>query len=108
MVLRDPDGAIEELDRKARQSFSKVSVAVEAENSLEAPLSDADGLMAPLEKVTEAQKRAEAETILAALNRCRWNRKQAAVALHVDYKALLYKMKKLGIDRNPVEAAAAC
>ena len=28
----------------------------------------------------------------------RWNRKQAAALLKIDYKALLYKMKKLGIE----------
>jgi DNA-binding NtrC family response regulator len=28
----------------------------------------------------------------------RWNRKQASAMLQIDYKALLYKMKKLGLD----------
>jgi two-component system response regulator AtoC len=53
-----------------------------------------------LEQVTVANRRAEAEAILAALNTTRWNRKHAAVLLNVDYKALLYKMKKLNLDRN--------
>jgi DNA-binding NtrC family response regulator len=57
-----------------------------------------------LEQVTVANRRAEAEAILAALNTTRWNRKHAAVLLNVDYKALLYKMKKLNLDRNrPVD-----
>ena len=51
-----------------------------------------------LGSVTEAQKRAERDAILEALGRTRWNRKKAAALLRVDYKALLYKMKKLGID----------
>ena len=34
------------------------------------------------------------------LNATRWNRKQAAALLQVDYKALLYKMKKLGVESN--------
>ena len=51
-----------------------------------------------------ANRRAEAEAILAALNTTRWNRKHAAMLLNVDYKALLYKMKKLNLDRNrPVD-----
>jgi len=50
-----------------------------------------------LERVDQARKEAESEAILAALNAALWNRKQAAAALGVDYKALLYKMKKLGI-----------
>jgi len=37
---------------------------------------------------------------LAALNSTRWNRKKAANMLKIDYKALLYKMKKLGIEHK--------
>ena len=39
--------------------------------------------------------------ILAALNTTHWNRKRAATVLRIDYKALLYKMKKLGIQAEP-------
>jgi two-component system response regulator AtoC len=60
-----------------------------------------------LENVTEARRQAEIDAILTALNRTRWNRKQAAAVLRVDYKALLYKMKKLGIDRKPAEGATS-
>jgi two-component system response regulator AtoC len=60
-----------------------------------------------LENVTEARRQAEIDAILTALNRTRWNRKQAAAVLRVDYKALLYKMKKLGIDRKPADIAAS-
>jgi DNA-binding NtrC family response regulator len=48
--------------------------------------------------VTRAKLQAETEAILKALNSTRWNRKRAASMLNIDYKALLYKMKKLGID----------
>ena len=51
-----------------------------------------------LEQFTQAKRHAESEAILAALNSTRWNRKQAAVLLKIDYKALLYKMKKLGME----------
>jgi two-component system, NtrC family, response regulator AtoC len=60
-----------------------------------------------LENVTEARRQAEIDAILTALNRTRWNRKQAAAVLRVDYKALLYKMKKLGIDRKPAEGGTS-
>jgi DNA-binding NtrC family response regulator len=39
------------------------------------------------------------------LHGTRWNRKQAAALLNMDYKALLYKMKKLGVDRKASELA---
>ena len=60
-----------------------------------------------LEKVDSAKKAAEAEAILAALNSTLWNRKQAALLLNIDYKALLYKMKKLGIGAR-ASAPAQC
>ncbi len=51
-----------------------------------------------LEKVDEYRRNAEANVILSALKTTRWNRRQAADLLKVDYKALLYKMKKLKIS----------
>jgi two-component system response regulator AtoC len=51
-----------------------------------------------LRQVTKAKEQAETDAILAALNSTRWNRKQAAQILNIDYKALLYKMKKLSIE----------
>jgi two-component system response regulator AtoC len=64
-----------------------------------------------LEQVTRAKHQAESTAILAALNSTRWNRKQAAALLKIDYKALLYKMKKLSIEDRTlsfnVQATAA-
>ncbi len=55
--------------------------------------------------VDVARKKAEIDAILSALHSTLWNRKQAAKLLKVDYKALLYKMKKLGIgEKMPDEA----
>ena len=51
-----------------------------------------------LEQVRRAKHQAETEAILAALTSTQWNRKKAASLLKIDYKALLYKMKKLGIE----------
>ncbi len=53
-----------------------------------------------LTNVNSAHKAAEAEAIVAALNASMWNRKQAAALLKIEYKALLYKMKKLGIGEK--------
>ena len=64
-----------------------------------------------LQQVSKAKHKAEATAILAALNSTRWNRKQAAALLKIDYKALLYKMKKLSIEDKvlsfDVQAASA-
>jgi DNA-binding NtrC family response regulator len=53
-----------------------------------------------LAKVDRARREAETQAIVAALNATLWNRKQAALLLNIDYKALLYKMKKLGIGEK--------
>jgi two-component system response regulator AtoC len=66
----------------------------------EAPESSETPDTSILSQVSTAHKAAEAEAILAALHSTLWNRKQAAALLHIDYKALLYKMKKLGIGEK--------
>lgn len=50
-----------------------------------------------LDPLAEASRIAETELILEALEANRWNRRQAAASLQIDYKAFLYKMQKYGI-----------
>lgn len=45
-----------------------------------------------------ASRLAERELILSVLSRTRWNRKRAAQELQISYKALLYKLKQIGLD----------
>jgi len=96
-VLQDPVAAADELRLKSGSGLRATVVAMPE------PPAPEPTVPSTLGRVSEVQKRAEAEAILAALHRTRWNRKQAASLLCVDYKALLYKMKKLEIDRNPLE-----
>lgn len=56
------------------------------------------GPISILDRVTMAKEQAEAEAILEVLKATRWNRKEAAALLNIEYKALLYKMKKLSIE----------
>jgi DNA-binding NtrC family response regulator len=49
------------------------------------------------EAAFEARKRAEAQIILAALDKHRWNRRRAAEALSISYRSLMYKMKYCGL-----------
>src|ERR1019366_1317468 len=46
----------------------------------------------------EASRHAEREMILKQLERTHWNRKRTARELQISYKALLYKLKQLGLD----------
>ncbi len=49
------------------------------------------------EAARAASRRAERELILKVLARTRWNRKRAAQELQISYKALLYKLKQIGL-----------
>ena len=53
-----------------------------------------------LVQVAHAKREAERSAILAALKSTNWNRRQAAVRLQTDYKALLYKIKVLAITKE--------
>jgi two-component system response regulator AtoC len=97
VVLRDPQLISRDLnERAARRSISvapSLSVSTMETVPVSAPI---------LEQVRRAKHQAETEAILAALTSTHWNRKKAAMLLKIDYKALLYKMKKLGIESNVV------
>ncbi|MBZ5581451.1 MAG: sigma-54 dependent transcriptional regulator [Acidobacteriia bacterium] len=56
-----------------------------------------------LEQVAEAKRQAEREVIVAALEAHNWQRKETAHALKIDYKAFLYKLKKLSIRKEKVK-----
>jgi len=49
-----------------------------------------------------ASRHAERELISRALNRTHWNRKKAAQELQISYKALLYKLKQLGLEDTEI------
>jgi two-component system response regulator AtoC len=84
LIFRDPEALAAELTRATSQ---------EAPRTAKAP---SDALPA-LQEVSRQTHKAEADTILATLHATYWNRKKAAAILQIDYRALLYKMKKLGI-----------
>jgi two-component system response regulator AtoC len=104
MIMRDPEELTRELQARARR---RSQPAVPAAAAAEKPAMPEPVAAAPiLEQVTKAKQQAEIEAILAALNAARWNRKEAAALLKIDYKALLYKMKKLGVEVKPATFAA--
>lgn len=50
-----------------------------------------------IDSLAEASRQAENKLLLEALEATRWNRRQAAIRLSIDYKAFLYKLQKHGI-----------
>jgi two-component system response regulator AtoC len=95
LILRAPATAARELFTKSERALV---IARAAEERPGAPV---------LEQVTQAKRQAETDAILAALGATHWNRKQAAELLRIDYKALLYKMKKLGVEDRGAEPRKA-
>jgi two-component system response regulator AtoC len=65
----------------------------------------------PLKKVTrDAVRDLESKIILSTLQANHWNRKRAARALKISYRALLYKLKRSGLDmprENQAEVSPA-
>jgi DNA-binding NtrC family response regulator len=97
LIFRDSEAIARELQAKATKTPFTTTTPVDAR-----PQPAKSGEDSPiLEQVVKAKQQAETDAILAALNSTRWNRKRAAALLKIDYKALLYKMKKLGIEGKP-------
>jgi two-component system response regulator AtoC len=97
MIMRDGNSVAQEL--RAKSKVRLLSSKVVSEVSIDSP--PPQDAIPILEQVNQARHHAEKTAILNALTSTRWNRKQAAVLLNIDYKALLYKMRKLGIDDQP-------
>jgi two-component system response regulator AtoC len=103
LVIRDVDIIVEDLRSRALRRAAPGLVSAPAKVMAAGAGAEMDEPEAPpstpiLKQVNKAKEQAETDAILAVLNSTRWNRKQAAQILNVDYKALLYKMRKLSIE----------
>jgi two-component system response regulator AtoC len=102
LIFRDPDAMARDLQTRV---LSRPPLASQPVENRIINMERRD--VAPsLEQLTKVNRKAEAEAILAALESTRWNRKHASTILEIDYKSLLYKMKKLGIDDNPTSLSS--
>lgn len=102
LVVRDAETIIADLRerilRKGAPALAPQAAKVMAAGATPSAASEEPASTPILKQVNRAKEQAETDAILAALNSTRWNRKQAAQILNIDYKALLYKMKKLSIE----------
>jgi two-component system response regulator AtoC len=92
LVMRDSGSLVQELQRLCQSSGQMAGDHEDVPASV--PVS-------VLQEAERAKCEAERAALLKALESTRWSRKQAAALLHIDYKAFLYKMKKLGIGNTP-------
>lgn len=80
---------------------SELLAAQAAENEIEGEF-PIDGSV-PLKELTRrAVQQLERKLILRALQASHWNRKRTARALHISYRALLYKIKEAGVPPKRV------
>jgi len=102
LVVRDAETIIADLRerilRKASPALAPQAAKVRAASAAASADYDEPVSTPILKQVNRAKEQAETDAIMAALHSTRWNRKQAAQILNIDYKALLYKMKKLSIE----------
>ena len=102
LVVRDAETIIADLRerilRKASPALAPQAAKVRAAGAAVSADYDEPISTPILKQVNRAKEQAETDAIMAALHSTRWNRKQAAQILNIDYKALLYKMKKLSIE----------
>lgn len=107
LVMRDAEMLAEELRTSVGIHTTTVHVA-KALTSIKPEVVATGDEHSPLEKAERAKQTAEREAVMGALNATHWNRKKAASLLNIDYKAFLYKMKKLGLSvENPVAHKSA-
>ena len=98
IVLRDPDVIVRELETISnRKGVLEVPMSTTNESRDTKPLIEPESMLRQASRIKEE---AEAEAILKVLQSSRWNRKQAAALLKIEYKTLLYKMKKLSIEER--------
>jgi len=101
LVFPDPKLIIAELEEQAG------AITVEQDGPLGEPVyvagpagqavcSDA-GRAPSLDEFRNAQRRQERQAIIDALNEAQWNRVRAAALLNIDYRKLLYKIRRHGI-----------
>jgi two-component system response regulator AtoC len=115
LILRDSESVELELRRKLRHAPVIVNVSTQptfpqdgvpqsqpdvAAVPVVAQVLSAKESVSALKQLVKANRDAERAAILAALKATYWNRRQAAVLLEVEYKALLYKMKVLSIKKE--------
>jgi two-component system response regulator AtoC len=84
-------------ERPGSQVAGRTSIEHEPNNSIEGLERRGTEGAERLDRLAAVSRTAEIEVLLEALETYRWNRRQAAASLQIDYKAFLYRLQKYGI-----------
>ncbi len=102
VALGSETPVLEELSAPRPRREIRRNGRARAEDLAHAVGSSAPGEGISLKEAARAASRsAERDLILKTLAQTRWNRKRAAEQLRISYKALLYKMKEIGLADPP-------
>lgn len=93
VVLGNEEAIIEELAPAVTKELPKEGKGIDSHKKTWPSLKEVQ---------REAAIKAESEVIRRALELTNWNRKKAAKLLNISYKALLYKIKECGINKQSI------
>jgi two-component system, NtrC family, response regulator AtoC len=94
VALGDEHLATHELSAENHNGFSRSLISAKAHENAPSYIPS----VSLKEAARAASRQAERKMILNQLERTHWNRKRAARELQISYKALLYKLKQLGLE----------
>ncbi len=102
LVYQDPHVLAQELKRLSASLPPHETPVVHASNgksngSANGAISNGTINVVTMDHLERNSREAETRLLLDALGATRWNRRQAAAQLKIDYKAFLYKLQKYGI-----------
>jgi DNA-binding NtrC family response regulator len=91
LVLRD-SGVFEDMRPAVEPAITQKPLSQTSKDD------SADRDRSIFDSLDQTKRRAQTDALVAALNASHWNRKKAADLLRLDYKQLLYQMKKLQVE----------
>jgi two-component system response regulator AtoC len=98
LVYQDANVLAQELTRlSAPITATPEKPAAQATNGKSNGNGHAGTNVVTMDHLERSSREAETRLLLDALGATRWNRRQAAAQLNIDYKAFLYKLQKYGI-----------
>jgi len=100
LVYQNSSMLVEELNQTMRPSRPKPVII---SNHFQRPSADTSS---SIDRLAEQSRQAESKLLLEALEATRWNRRQAAAKLNLEYRAFLYKLQKYGIADKKGKAEA--
>jgi DNA-binding NtrC family response regulator len=106
LVYQSASMLVNELKQSIAQSRPRQVISV-TENYRVVGNSSSSGVTS-MDQLAEDSRQAEARLLREALEATRWNRRQAATRLNLEYKAFLYKLQKLGIVEKRDKPEAEC